>query len=167
MILHVSIYGLRNCARWVPHSWTEDPKALRVDWYHTMLKTSNMEKLKTSTISWQVAKSGFIIMSQKQNDSRQSGAFLTTNQRLRCENLAVEEEMWLYQLTVTAEWYTTHCLPKVISTWQSQHPNQKREWKNEFSQWFLKIHKCIETKGEYFEMIWEALSYFIYFIKRH
>ena len=30
------------------------------------------------------------------------------------------------QRIMTTEWYTTQCLPKIISTWQLQHPKSKK-----------------------------------------
>ena len=39
---------------------------------------------------------------------------------------------------------------------------EKKEWKNEFFQWFLRMHKFIQTRGEYCEKMWEVLMYLFY-----
>lgn len=246
VILHKELRLRKLCARWIPHSLTLAQKLSRVDFCKSMLKrfvdgTSRaVSDILTGDETW--------IYHYDPETKRQSKEWVeegapppTKVRRAR----SVGKQMWAIffrssgfvaavpledRKTVTADWYTTVCLPKVITSIDSQrektgvrgillhhdnasshtalrtreflensglktlpHPpyspdlapcdfwlfsrikdelrgkrfstNEelagalfevidnipKDEWKMCFNKWFIRMKKCIECHGEYFE----------------
>ena len=130
------------CARWVPQGLTQEKKAARVDWCHTMLKKFKNGKAKD--VYNIVTDDGTWLYYYEPETKRQSTVCRfpddeprTKVRKSRSGRIKIIVSFFSItgnlttvplenQRTVTAEWHTTHCLPKVISTWQSQNPKSKK-----------------------------------------
>ena len=129
-ILKDHLQVTKRCARWVPHSLTDEQKAARVEWCHFMLEKFNKGanrdtyNIVTGDESWiyhydpKTKRQSAVWCFQddqaptKVRRSRSSGkkmvaSFFTKKGHLATVTLDT-------QRTVTAEWYVNHCLPKSL-----------------------------------------------------
>ncbi|CAH1972730.1 unnamed protein product [Acanthoscelides obtectus] len=98
--LHEALGVRKLVSRWIPHLLTEEQKAARVNWYQKRLTSAvwvfQGEEKPTKMVATFVSKAGHI-------------ATIPLNE----------------QRSVTADWYTTICLPKVITELRKINPERR------------------------------------------
>ncbi|CAH1999530.1 unnamed protein product [Acanthoscelides obtectus] len=133
-ILHEELGVRELVSRWIPHLLTEEQKAARVNWCQKTLDHSNSENSKnvyrifSGDESW--------IYCHEPENKRQSAVWPTKVIRSR----SVSKKMvatfvskaghiatipLTEQITDTTDWYTTICLPKVITELRKINPERR------------------------------------------
>lgn len=137
-ILHKHLRLRKRCARWVPHSLTEEQKQVRVDWCRDMITrfnngvSKNVWEIVTGDETW-VYRYDPLTKQQsavwlfpgedppvKFKRARSVGKKMVAVFFAKSGHVAtipLEE-----QHTVTADWYTQRCLPTVFRAWQQRRP---------------------------------------------
>lgn len=242
-ILHEHLAVKKICSRWIPHNLTIDQKNTRVNWCKEMILKYNrgasnaVYNIYTGDESWIYCyepetkqQSTVWVFQDEPNPTKVVRARSTSKQMVACFfgiNGHVATVPLEQRRTVNSEWYTTICLPEVISEIRKTnrrrriilhhdnasshtsaqttgylstqnielmgHPpyspdlapndfylfpqvkNKLRgqrfstpqeavnafknhvleiptsEWKNCYANWFNRMQKCVDLKGEYFE----------------
>ncbi|CAH1956285.1 unnamed protein product [Acanthoscelides obtectus] len=113
-ILHEELGVRKLVSRWIPHLLTEDQKAARVDWCQKML-----DPLVSGDESW--------IYCYEPENKRQSAVWVFQGEEkptkvIRSRSISekmvatfVSKAGHIATRTVTADWYTTICLPKYLT----------------------------------------------------
>lgn len=140
-ILHDFLGVRKVCARWIPHSLSEEQKEKRVDWCKFMLtkfkggESKEVSKIVTGDESWiyqydpETKQQSTVWLfrdesrPQKVKRSRSSGKQMVAtfvSQSGHIATIPLQE-----QKTVTARWYIDICIPQVIENWLILHPRLK------------------------------------------
>ena len=139
VILHQHLGVRKRCAKWVPHCLTEEQKGVRVEWCQTMLEHYNSGRSKATyniisgdeTWVYQFepetkALSAVWIFPgdsppEKFRRSRSTGKQMVASFVSQTGHIATIP--LVERRTVTADWYTQQCLPKVLQAARARRPN--------------------------------------------
>ncbi|CAH2005787.1 unnamed protein product [Acanthoscelides obtectus] len=140
-ILHEQLEVRKLVSRWIPHLLTEEQKAARVNWCQKTLdrvnsgNSKNVYSIVSGDESW--------IYCYKPENKRQSAVWVfqgEENPTKVIRSRSVSQKMVATfvskaghiatiplneQRTVTADWYTTICLPKVITELRKINPEKR------------------------------------------
>ncbi|CAH1987661.1 unnamed protein product [Acanthoscelides obtectus] len=107
-ILHEELGVRKLVSRWIPHLLTEEQKAARVNWCQKTLDRLNSGNSKNvySIVSGDESS----IYCYEPENKRQSAVWVFQGEENPTKVIRSRS-----QRTVTADWYTTICLPKVIT----------------------------------------------------
>lgn len=138
IILHQHLNVRKRYARWVPHSLNPEQKQARVDWCNSML--TNFEQGRSRRV-WDIVTGDETWLYQYDPESKQQSAvwvfpdedppvkFLRSKsvgkQMIACffsKSGHVATVPLQDRKTVTADWYVTKCLPKVLEAWRERRP---------------------------------------------
>ncbi|CAH2012943.1 unnamed protein product [Acanthoscelides obtectus] len=100
-ILHEELRVRKVVSRWIPHLLTEEQKAVRVNWCQKTLDQKPTKVIRSRSVS----KKMVATFASKAGHT----ATIPLNE----------------QITVTADWYTTICLPKVITELRKINPKRR------------------------------------------
>lgn len=130
-ILHENLGAKKICSRWIPHNLTSDQKEARVNWCKEMMAKFNHGSSKqvfdivTGDESWIYSyepetkqQSTVWVFQDEANPTKVVRARSTSKQMVACffkitghvATIPLQERR-----TVNSEWYTTVCLPEVLS----------------------------------------------------
>ena len=137
-ILHDCLGARKRCARWVPHSLSEEQKRGRVDRYTHMLRKLDRRR---SPRSWVIVTGDKTWACQYDLETKQQSAvwiFPDENlpvkfKRNRCASKQIIACLFAKfghvatipledKKTVTADWYVNHCVPKIFQAWCKRRP---------------------------------------------
>ncbi|CAH1966861.1 unnamed protein product [Acanthoscelides obtectus] len=111
-ILHEELGIKKLVSRWIPHLLTEEQKAARVNWCQKTLDHFNSGNSKNSAVwVFQVFRSRSVSKKMVATFVSKAGHIAT---------IPLNE-----QRTVAADWYTTICLPKVITELRKINPERR------------------------------------------
>ncbi|CAH1968055.1 unnamed protein product [Acanthoscelides obtectus] len=123
--------GVRKLgSRWIPHLLTEEQKAARVNWCQKTLDRFNSRNSKNvySTVSgdeswiyfwvFQVEEKPTKVIRSRSVSKKMVATFVSKAGHIA--TIPLNE-----QRTVTADWYTTNCLPKVITELRKINPERR------------------------------------------
>ncbi|CAH2003856.1 unnamed protein product [Acanthoscelides obtectus] len=116
-ILHEELGVRKLVFRWIPHLLTEEQKAARVNWCQKTLDRFNSGNSKN--LSSIVSGDESLIYCYELGNKRQSAPTKVIRSR---SILKRKDGRDICQTTVTADWYTTICFPKVITELQKINP---------------------------------------------
>ncbi|CAH2006728.1 unnamed protein product [Acanthoscelides obtectus] len=115
----VELGGRKLVSRWIPHLLTEEQKAAMVNWCQKTLdrfnsgNSKNVYSIVSGDESW--------IYGYEPENKRQSAMVATfVSKADHIATIPLNE-----QRTVTADWYTTICLPKVITELRKVNPERR------------------------------------------
>ncbi|CAH1998175.1 unnamed protein product [Acanthoscelides obtectus] len=111
-ILHEELGVRKLVSRWIPHLLTEEQKAARVNWCQKTLdrfNSKNVYSIVSGDESW--------IYCYEPENKRQLAVWVFQGGHI--VTIPLNE-----QRTVTADWYTTICLPKVITDLRKINPER-------------------------------------------
>ncbi|CAH2016445.1 unnamed protein product, partial [Acanthoscelides obtectus] len=120
-ILHEELGVRKLVSRWIPHLLTEEQKAARVNWCEktfdrfNSVNPKNVYSIVRGDESW--------IYCYEPENKRQSAVWMVATFVSNAGHIAtipLNE-----QRTVTANWYTTICFPKVITELQKINPERR------------------------------------------
>ncbi|CAH2014210.1 unnamed protein product, partial [Acanthoscelides obtectus] len=120
IILHEELGVRKLVSRWIPHLLTEEQKAARVSWCQKTLdrfnsgNSKNVYSIVSGDESW--------IYCYEPENKRQSAVWPTKGIRSRSSIATIPLNE---QRTVTADWYTIICLPKVITELRKSNPERR------------------------------------------
>lgn len=138
-ILHKHLGLRKRCARWVPHSLTEDQKRVRVEWCMEMMfrfqhgHSKNIWEILTGDETWIYQ---FDPLTKQQSSvwlfpdestpvkfrrSRSTGKKMVAAFFSKSGHIATVPLEG--QRTVTSQWYVEQCLPLVFTAWRQRRPN--------------------------------------------
>ncbi|CAH1997479.1 unnamed protein product [Acanthoscelides obtectus] len=124
--------GVRKVSRWIPHLLTEEQKAASVNWCQKTLdrfnsgNSKNLYSIVSGDESW--------IYCYEPENKRQSAPTKVIRSRSVLKKMVatlVSKAAHIAtiplneQITVTADWYTTICLPKVITELRKINPERR------------------------------------------
>ncbi|CAH2013252.1 unnamed protein product [Acanthoscelides obtectus] len=162
--LHEELGVRKLVSLWMPHLLTEEQKVARVNWYQKTLSGNS--------------KNVYSIVSGDESKKRQSAVWVFQGEEkptkvIRSGTGHIATIPLNEQRTATADWYTTICLPKVITELRKNNPDRRiilhqdnasshtaqktRQYLTEencnkcFENWFERMQRCINLRGEYFE----------------
>ena len=137
-ILHDRLGVRKRCARWVPHSLSEEQEQGRVDWCNHMLRKFDGAR---SPRVWNIVTGDETWVYQYDPETKQQSAvwvFPIENPPVKFKrNRSASKDMTACFFakighvatilledtkTVTADWYVNHCLPKIFQAWCKRHP---------------------------------------------
>ncbi|CAH1979967.1 unnamed protein product [Acanthoscelides obtectus] len=122
-ILHEELGVRKLVSLWIPHLLTEEQKAARVNWCQKTLdrfnsgNSKNVYSIVSGDESW--------IYCYEPEDKRQSAVWVFQGEEKPTKVIrsrSVSKKMVATFVTVTADWYTTICLPKVITELRKFNP---------------------------------------------
>ncbi|CAH1982627.1 unnamed protein product [Acanthoscelides obtectus] len=120
-ILHEELGVRKLVSRWIPHLLTEEHKAARVNWCQKTLDRFNIGNSKNvySIVSGDEL---WIYCYKPENKPPVSKKMVATfvSKAGHIATIPLNE-----QITVTADWYTTICLPKVITELRKINPERR------------------------------------------
>ncbi|CAH1965519.1 unnamed protein product [Acanthoscelides obtectus] len=116
-ILHEELGVRKLVSSWIPHLSTEEQKAARVNWCQKKLvgNSKNVYSIVSGDESW--------IYCYEPENKRQSAVWVVAtflSKACHIATIPLNE-----QRTVTADWYTTICLPKVITELRKINPERR------------------------------------------
>jgi [histone H3]-lysine36 N-dimethyltransferase SETMAR len=140
-ILKEQLRVTKLCCRWVPHKLTEEQMHLRVDWCHKMLMKF---RIGSSKLVFSIATGDESWIYQYDPETKQQSAQWTfddepTPTKIRQARSVGKKMVAVYfgksghiatielegRRTVNAEWYTTICMPEVLSALRHGSPNRR------------------------------------------
>ncbi|CAH1975915.1 unnamed protein product [Acanthoscelides obtectus] len=110
-------------SRWIPHLLTEEQKAVRVNWCQKTLdrfnsgNSKNVYSVVSGDESW--------IYCYEPENKRQSAVWVFQGEEKPIKVIRSRSVSKKMQRTVTADWYTTICLPKVITKLRKINPEKR------------------------------------------
>ncbi|CAH1961364.1 unnamed protein product [Acanthoscelides obtectus] len=104
-------------SRWIPHLLTEDQKAARVNWCQKTLDRFNSGNSKNVYSIISEEKPTKVIRSRSVSKKMVA---TVVSKAVHIATFSLNE-----QITVTADWYTTICLPKVITELRKINPERR------------------------------------------
>ncbi|CAH2002225.1 unnamed protein product [Acanthoscelides obtectus] len=126
-ILHEELGVRKLVSRWIPHLLTEEQKAARDNWCQKTLdrfnsgNSKNVYRIVSGDESW--------IYCYEPENTRQSAVWVFQGEEKPTKVIrsgSVSKKMVAtFQRTVAADWYTTICLPKVITELRKINPERR------------------------------------------
>ena len=138
LILRNCLGVRKRCARWVPHTLSEEPKRGRVDWCTHVLRKFDGGRFPRV---WDIATGDETWVYQYDSETKQQSAvwlFPDENPPVKFERSRSASKQMIAcfcanfghvatipledRKTVTTDWYVNHCCLKVFQAWCKQRP---------------------------------------------
>ncbi|CAH1995632.1 unnamed protein product [Acanthoscelides obtectus] len=129
-ILHEELGVRKLVSRWIPHLLTEEQKAARVNWCQKTLdrfnsgNSKNVYSIVSSDESWiycyesEIEEKPTRVIRSRSVSKKMVATFVSKAGHIA--TIPLNE-----QRTVTANWYTTICLPKVVNELRKMNPERR------------------------------------------